>query len=453
MAEKKAPREMTGAELNSMLKSSINFKSLGGLRCEELNLSQEDMQWWRDAKVGMFVHWGLYSILGRGEWVRHNEQIPWEEYTALADEFNPKDFDMHEWTDLAKDFGAKYMVMVTRHHDGFALWNSPGSYQHFTSYDTASKRDFVKEYTDCAREAGLRVGLYYSPMDWRFPGYFDPKGEEDPANAENALLMKKQCYDQVEELVSNYGPIDILWYDGGWLAHKGSDTSSSWFWEPVKLNKMARKYNPKMLMNPRSGWEGNFYCDEGSHEINGKIIPVPWEKNMCVCSGCSWGWMADDPVSEFDWLVKMIVDVITRDGNILLNIGPDKDGHVRPDVAIRMREIGAWLKENEEAVYKTRGGPFEPVDHVYGATYRENRIFLHILDTEKFAEEILPALPYTILNCSLKGETLSFTQSEDGIRIVLPANLKKEADTIVTLTLAEHVKPAETQEIHFTGKA
>ena len=212
MAEKKAPREMTGAELNSMLKSSINFKSLGGMRCEELNLPPEDMQWWRDAKVGMFVHWGLYSILGRGEWVRHNEQIPWEEYTAL---------------------------------DGFALWNSPGSYQHFTSYDTASHRDFVKEYTDCAREAGLRVGLYYSPMDWRFPGYFDPKGENDPANADNALLMKKQCYDQVEELVSQYGKIDILWYDGGWLAHKGSDTSSSWFWEPsTALAKPAADLAP-----------------------------------------------------------------------------------------------------------------------------------------------------------------------------------------------------------------
>lgn len=452
MAQKKAPREMTGAELNSMLKSSINFKSLGGMRCEELNLTEEDMKWWRDAKIGMFVHWGLYSILGRGEWVRHNEQIPWEEYTALADQFNPKDFDMHEWTDLAKEFGANYMVMVTRHHDGFALWNSPGSYQHFTSWDTASHRDFVKEYTDCAREAGLRVGLYYSPMDWRFPGYFDPKGEEDPANAENALLMKKQCYDQVRELVSNYGKIDILWYDGGWLAHKGSDTSSAWFWEPVKLNKMAREYNPKMIMNPRSGWEGNFYCDEGSHEITGKIIPVPWEKNMCVCSGCSWGWMADDPVSDFDWLIRMLVDVVTRDGNLLLNIGPDRDGHVRPDVAQRMREIGAWLRENGETVYKTRGGPIEPVDHVYGTTYRENYIYLHITDREKFRHETLPAIPYTIKSCTCKGQPAAFTQSAEGIRIELPENLPDEPDTIVYMELTENVKPAERAEIHFTGK-
>ena len=443
---------MTGAELNSMLKSSINFKSLGGMRCEELNLTEEDMQWWRDAKIGMFVHWGLYSILGRGEWVRHNEQIPWEEYTALADQFCPEAFDMHEWTDLAKEFGAKYMVMVTRHHDGFALWNSPGSYQNFTSWNTASHRDFVKEYTDCAREAGLRVGLYYSPMDWRFPGYFDPKGEEDPANADNALLMKKQCYDQVRELVSNYGKIDILWYDGGWLAHKGSDTSSSWFWEPVKLNKMAREYNPKMIMNPRSGWEGNFYCDEGSHEITGKIIPVPWEKNMCVCSGWSWGWMADDPDSDFDWLIHMLVDVVTRDGNLLLNVGPDKNGHIRPDVAERMRQIGAWLRENGDTIYKTRGGPIEPVDHVYGTTYRENEIFLHILDTEAFRNEVLPSIPYEITSCTYKGEALCFTQDEAQIQIQLPENLEKEADTIIRIRLKECVREKEQMEIHFTGK-
>ena len=158
--EKKMPRKMTGAELKSMLKSSINFKSLGGLKCEELTLSPEEKQWWRDAKIGMFIHWGLYSILGRGEWARFNEKIPKEEYEALADEFIPRDFKMKEWMDIAKDFGARYAVMVTRHHDGFSLWNSEGSYEHFTSYHRGAKRDFVQEYADACREAGLKVGVY-----------------------------------------------------------------------------------------------------------------------------------------------------------------------------------------------------------------------------------------------------------------------------------------------------
>lgn len=447
MAEKKLPREMTGAELASMLKSSINFKSLGGVRCEELKLSDEDMKWWRDAKIGMFVHWGLYSILGRGEWVRHNEQIPWDEYKALANEFNPKDFDMHEWTELAKEFGAKYMVMVTRHHDGFALWDSKGSYENFTSAATASKRDFVREYADACREAGLKLGFYYSPMDWRFPGYFHP--EEMP---ESAQELKAQCYAQVEELCRDYGPVDILWYDGAWLAHKGSDTTSAWLWEPVKLNKMARKYNPKTIMNPRSGWEGNFYCDEGSHEIEGGIIPVPWEKNMCVCSGTSWGWMADDPVSDFDWLIHMLVDVICRDGNLLLNVGPDKDGHIPEPVKERMRQIGEWLKKNHDAVYGTRGGPFEPVDKVCGTTYNADKIYVHVMDVKKFADVSFPALDKKIISCKLDGEEIDFKQDEKHVKINLPITESHEPDVIVTLTLDTPLEFKKSAEIYFTGK-
>lgn len=444
----KLPREMTGAELKSMLKSSINLKSLGGVKCPELKLSSEDLDWWRDAKVGMFVHWGLYSILGRGEWARFNEKIPKEEYESLADEFVPQDFSMTEWTELAKDFGAKYMVMVTRHHDGFALWDSPASYEGFTSYKRGSGRDFVKEYTEAARAAGLKVGLYYSPMDWRFPGYFDPEGLP-----ENAALMKQQCYGQVEELCSKYGPVDIMWYDGGWLAHKGSDTSSAWFWEPVKLNKVVRKYNPKTLLNPRSGYEGDFYCDEGSHDITGRILPVPWEKNMCVCSGCSWGWMEEDPVSDFDWLIRMLVDVICRDGNWLLNVGPDRNGKLSEEVKNRMREIGAWLKEYGDAVYGTRGGPIEPLDGVYGATSKDNRIFLHVLDTTACSGQKIPLEGYEIHTVKdYHGKSISFTQETDGFSVDLEEYKNPEVDTILVLTLDCPLEKKETSEIYFTGK-
>lgn len=444
----KLPREMTGAELRSMLKSSINLKSLGGVKCEELKLPPEDLDWWKDAKIGMFVHWGLYSVLGRGEWAYFNEKIPPEEYRALAEEFNPKDFKMSEWTDIAKDFGAKYMVMVTRHHDGFALFDSPSSYQDFTTAKTGAKRDFVAEYVEAARAAGLKVGLYYSPMDWRFPGYFDPKGLP-----ENAQMMKDQCYGQVEELCKNYGPIDIMWYDGGWLAHKGSDTSSAWFWEPVKLNKVVRKYNPKTLLNPRSGYEGDFYCDEGSHEITGKMLPVPWEKNMCVCSGASWGWMADDPVSSFDWLIRMLVNVITRGGNLLLNIGPDKDGKLSDEVKQRMHEIGQWLRRYEDAVYKTRGGPIEPVDGVYGTVYNKDKIYIHVLDTHAFAKEKLPFTGYTVNKVTTyDGALLAFTQDAEGFTVDLSGITDPEVDTILVATLDREIEKEAQQEIYFTGK-
>lgn len=447
----KLPREMTGAELKSMLKSSINLKSLGGVKCPELKLPPEDLQWWRDAKVGMFIHWGLYSILGRGEWARFNEKIPKEEYEGLAEEFIPEDFSMQEWMEIAKDFGAKYTVMVTRHHDGFALWDSRASYEGFTSANHGSHRDFVKEYTDAARAAGMRVGVYYSPMDWRFPGYFDPEGLP-----ENAALMKAQCYGQVEELCSNYGPIDIMWYDGGWLAHKGSDTSSAWFWEPVKLNKIVRSYNPKTLLNPRSGYEGDFYCDEGSHEITGKILPVPWEKNMCVCSGCSWGWMADDPVSDFDWLIRMMVNVICRDGNWLVNIGPDRNGKISREIRDRMHQVGEWLREYGEAVYGTRGGPIEPLDNVYGATSKENKIYLHLLDVKAAQGQWIPLEGYRIESASaFRGEELPFEQREDAFRVdvsTLETAAEEQPDTIVILTLDRAVERQAAAEVYFTGK-
>ena len=418
--------KMTGDELLSMLKSSINLKSQSGVRCRELELAPQDLDWWKDAKIGMFIHWGLYSVLGRGEWVMHNEKIPKDEYKLLAQEFNPQNFIMDSWCDLAKDFGAKYMVLTARHHDGFALWNSEGSYEHFSSWHTSSRRDFVQEYTQACRRAGLKVGIYYSPMDWRFPGYFDPHGQAD-----NAELMKKQCYAQVAELTGNYGPIDIMWYDGGWLAHNGSDADAAWFWQPVELNKIVRKNNPKTIISPRSGFAGDFYCDEGIHEVSGNILPVPWEKNMNVWKG-PWGWSPDIEVLSFDYLIRILANVICRDGNWLVNVGPDRNGKVPQAAVKRMQEIGLWLKQNGEAVYNTRGGPVEPLDGVYGTTCRDNIIFLHILDQQAFKSVPLPG--HTVKSCSLlSGTELQFSQQDGVVTIKLPPNQISEPDLIVKL--------------------
>lgn len=447
MQEKENFREMSGAELKSMLKSSIHFKSLGGIKHPGLKLSEEDLANWREMKFGMFIHWGLYSILGRGEWTMHNEQIPAGEYAKLADEFQPKHFDAGVWADIAKNAGMKYMVLTARHHDGFSLWDSPGSYKDFTSAKTGAKRDFVKEYVEACRSAGLKVGLYYSPMDWRFPGYFKPK-----ELLENAMLMKKQTYDQVEELVSKYGNIDILWYDGSWLAHQGSDPDGAWLWEPVKLNEMVRKYNPNTVINPRSGWEGDFYCDEGSHEITGNIIPVPWEKNLCICSGRSWGWIPNDTVMSFESIITMLVNVFVRDGNVLLNVGPDRDGVIPEEAVERLKEIGEWMHLNGESIYGTRGGPFEPVDRVYGSTYRENNIYVHIQDYTEFEKLTLPAIPEKIKGCSiLTGGEVEFKQDESGIAISVPLKSRNLVDTIVKLQLDSTLKVVK-EEIVLTGK-
>lgn len=429
MDHKEYSREMTGAELQSMLKSSINLKAGDGVREPQLNLTDEDMKWWMDAKVGLFIHWGLYAIPGQGEWVMHNNQIPVEEYAKLADEFNPQNADMNEWALLARDAGMKYSVFVTRHHDGFAMWDSRSSYNDFTSAKTTAKRDFVKEYLDAFRKQNFKAGLYYSPMDWRFPGYFHPK-----EMAENAALMKKQCYEQIEELMSEYGDISILWYDGGWLAHNGSDSDAAWFWEPVKLNKMVRKYQPGIVINPRSGMAGDFRCDEGGHDITGEIIPFPWEKGFTL--GKAWGYTPDENTMPVERLLSLLINAAVRNGNTLINVGPDRNGNIPESMETVLNRLGQWLKANGESIYCTRGGPFQPVDYVYGSTYRENTIYLHILDCAEFEKVMLPAINQKITNCSkIKGERVSFIQSSSGIKLNIAKEQYDLIDTIIKIEL------------------
>ena len=201
------------------------FESLSASAAETnaLDAPAAAVRAWRDMRFGMFIHWGVYSIPGRGEWAQWNEQIPVEEYAKLADDFKPVKFNAAEWAATAKAAGMKYMVLTARHHDGFCLWDSQASFRDFTSMKTAAHLDFVAEYTKACRDAGLKVGLYYSPLDWRFPGFFFPG-----IYRSNAEAMKQQTYAQIRELLANYGQIDILWWDGGgddWLGFGGIEWS------------------------------------------------------------------------------------------------------------------------------------------------------------------------------------------------------------------------------------
>jgi alpha-L-fucosidase len=425
--------DIKGAELASMLKSSIKFKSSDGLKEPGLHLTDEQIQWWQDAKFGLFIHWGLYSLHGRGEWLMFNEKIPAEEYVRSAEQFTPRKFDAGEWARIAKDAGMRYSVMVARHHDGFALWDSPSSYLNFTSVGTAAKRDFVREYADAFQSAGFHTGLYYSLMDWRFPGYFQPR-----ELAESAEKMKAQCYGQIEELMSRYGKIEALWYDGGWLAHQGTDAGGAWLWEPIKLNQMARRYQPGIVINERSGWEGDIETDEGLHEVNGPIMPIRWEK--CFSLSHSWGFSFTEEVLPYERVLSLLVNTWVRGGNVLLNVGPDGDGQIPPAQAAVLARIGAFLRENGEAVFATRPGPFQPVDHVCGSTFRGSAVYLHVFNP--CALGALPALPQRVLAChTLQGEAVPFAQDEHGIRITIPVHLWREVDTVIMLDLDAPAQP------------
>jgi alpha-L-fucosidase len=408
-----------------------------------LNLKPEQLQWWRDAKFGMFIHWGLYSIRGRGEWDVFINQVEYDEYRKLADEFTPKNFDPLAWTSLAKEAGMRYAVLTARHHDGYSLFRSESSYEHFTSVDTAARTDFVDAFTNACRHNGLRTGLYYSPLDWRFPGFFFPEMYRS-----NALKLKAQTYGQIRELLSRYGKIDILWYDGGgdpWLGlgglrysfgtgwhrrPKGETFQGTPLWEAEKLAALARELQPEMLINDRSGWAGDFSTRE--FELGGYESEKPWEK--CHTMNGVWGWVPGQRVISFRECIHLLSKIVCRDGNLLLNVGPDRDGQIDPQQASRLREMGRWLSNYGECIYGTRGGPFLP-DEDFGSTQRGDGIFLHFLDwpTET---RILPMIDKNIIRSeSLTGSGVSVRVSDKGIEISVPEEDRRAMITIIKLTL------------------
>lgn len=391
----------------------------------------------------MFIHWGLYSLLGRGEWVMFNERINASEYAKLADQFTGAEFDAKVWAQTAKAAGMKYMVLTTKHHDGFSLFNTKAS--SFNSVNNAAKRDFTVEYVEACREAGLKVGLYYSPMDWRFPGYFFPEMYFD-----NASEMKEQCWQQLRELMTNYGKIDMLWFDGEWLAHGGLKWAGGWtrdskwmqseyfnvnyFWESEKMINMIRELQPDIMINNRGGWEGDFHARE--RRVGDLRTDKPWES--CDCLASSWGWIPDMPMLSLAQLIKNFVNIITKDGNYLLNVGPTGAGNIEERQVKRLAQLGEWLNEYGEAVYGTRGGPFPP-GRWGGTVYREHDIYVHITDWIEDAIT-LPTIDNKLLTySSLTSENVTVTQTDEAIVIEVPLPNRHQFDTIVKLEFAQQI--------------
>jgi len=407
---------------------------------------------WREAKFGLFMHWGLYSILGRGEWVQWNEQIPVTEYAKLADRFTPAHFDPNAWVAVAKAAGMKYTVLTTRHHDGFALFDDPGG--DFNSVKTAAHRDFVADYVKAAREGGMLVGLYYSPLDWRFPGFFFPD-----LQLQNAELLRDQYHRQLRELLTNYGKIDVLFFDGGennWLGFGGHWVSGArwekrpqgqsykgrFSWQTDKAYAMLRELQPGVVINGRADMPEDYHSREGDRALGDFDSEHPWE--LCTTLAGAWGWEPDRKIKPLRDFIQLLAKVAGRDGNLLMNVGPRPDGLIDPPQAQRLKEVGDWLAANGESIYGTRGGPFLP--GAYGAsTYRDAKVYVHVLDWKGAGSLRLPPIPAKVLGASLLGGgAAGFTQLDQGIEIsVQPAN-QSGTDTVVVLQLdqpASRIKP------------
>jgi alpha-L-fucosidase len=293
------------------------------------------MQWWQEARFGMFIHWGLYAQLGRHEWVMNRERIPVQQYEKLAATWKPKERPAREWAKLAKQAGMKYMVMTTKHHEGFCLWNTKQT--DYNAYQRGPGRDLVAEYVDACHEFGLKVGFYYSLMDWHNPdgAVMDPNSDAH----KRFLDFTKGC---VRELCSNYGKLDILWYDVAWPGR-----NAEW-WDSVALNSMARELQPDLIIDNRSWLDEDFGTPE--EHITAESEGRNWE--ACMTFNGSWGYMP----SAIDWrpvreVINMLRTVAGGKGNLLLNVGPAPDGTFPPEAAERLIPVGQWVAQNGEALY------------------------------------------------------------------------------------------------------
>jgi len=292
------------------------------------------MRWFVEARFGMFIHWGLYSLAARGEWMMHQEHIPNDEYALLAKQFNPQHYDPRDWVRVAQDAGMKYMVLTTRHHDGFCLWDSKVSA--FSSAKTAAKRDLVAEYAEACHAAGMRMGLYYSLIDWRFPGAMRPMGEPVPPGTDFSAMVE-QAHAQVRELMTGYGKVDILWYDGPW---------PSGIWRSDELNAMACQLQPGIVINDRSDTPGDYGTPEGH------IAPEsrPWES--CMMIGDTWGYNSGDRNNKTPCqILHILLSCVAQGGNLLLNVSPDGDGRIPRDQLDILRPVGDWIRRHSEVIY------------------------------------------------------------------------------------------------------
>lgn len=386
----------------------------------------ERAAWFHQARFGMFIHWGLYSILKRGEWVMNFEDIPIAEYERLAEQFHPDRFDPAAWARLAKRAGMGYVVFTTKHHDGFCMFDS--ALTDYTSAGRGPKRDFVREIVDAFRIEGLRIGLYYSLGDWHLPAYRAVKSGDESALPE----MRRYLHGQVRELLTNYGKVDVLWYDGAFLSPKE--------WDAARMNAMARQLQPQILINPRSGLPEDFDTCENQF----KPSPPGRDWEMCTCINDIWGYCEHDyNYKTVGQLIFNIVNCAGAGGNFLLNVGPKPDGTIPQQQVSRLEAVGEWMKIHRESVCGTE----RPAKQFLGCgriTRKGSRLYLHafywpgermvlgLVDEETF--------PGKVGKSEVSAHILTTGQSAsaywDGRRLViegLPAEPPDRRDTVVAL--------------------
>jgi len=389
---------------------------------------------WQDMRFGMFIHWGPVSLKGTEIGWSRGQQIPIEEYDNLYKRFNPVKFDAGAWARTAKAAGMKYMVLTTKHHDGFCLWDSGA-----TDYDimaTPFHRDVVKELSEACRKEGIAFGTYYSVCDWHHPAF--PLGS--PGGRTKKPHPDLKAYDkylqrQVTELVTKYGPLVTMWFDVPQVY--GADLG-------IPMVQKLRALQPDLIINNRAyaqpGRKKGFSKQRGVGDFDTPEQRIgayqegrPWETCMTICR--QWAWKPNDNMKSLDQCIRTLAVCAGGNGNLLFNVGPMPDGRIEPRQVQRLKEMGEWLRKYGESIYGTRGGPVKP-GQGFVTTRKGDVVYLHVFDTAP--DEIsLPALPRNVKSVEILGGggSAEISRGSDTWTLKLPAARRKPIDTIVKITL------------------
>ncbi|GMA15264.1 alpha-L-fucosidase (plasmid) [Deinococcus metallilatus] len=354
-------------------------------------LPPEQVQWFTEARFGIFIHWGVYAVAGRHEWLKTRERLTTEQYQAYLDHFEADRYDPAQWARAARQAGARYMVVTSKHHDGFCLWGS--QLTDYTAMQTPAGRDLLRPLLDAFRNEGLRVGLYHSLIDWHHPEF--PVDSLHPQRDDEAFRLAEQGRDirkyaaylhgQVRELLSEYGKIDILWFDFSypkwnhgyaWSQGKGRED-----WQAEALLAAARELQPHILMNNRADLPADFVTPEQQQPMTRLMEgdrPVIWESCVTMGTSGSWTYSPDEQYLSSEDLVKLLIDVVSKGGNLLLNVAPDARGQLPEPVLDRLVGIGRWMDLHGASIYGS--GPADlPAATDCRYTSKPGRLYVHIL--------------------------------------------------------------------------
>jgi len=424
---------------------------------EDKEQRDERMKWWREARFGMFIHWGLYSvpagtykgkqIPGIGEWIMENADIPVVEYEKFAKQFNPVKFNADQWVQTARNAGMKYIVITSKHHDGFCLWDSK-----VTNYDimdaTPFKRDILKELSVACKKHGIRLCFYHSIMDWHHPDAqapFHPNyNDGSRTNPNFSRYVKNYLKPQIKELITNYGPLGVMWFDGEWI--------KDWT-EPqgVDLYNHVRSLQPNIIVNNRVGKgrksmqgmtrENYFAGDFGTpeQEIPPTGLPgVDWE--TCMTMNDTWGFKSyDHNWKSAEDLLRKLVDIAGKGGNFLLNVGPTSEGLIPQASVERLAAMGQWMERNSESIYGTTAGLFEKLP--WGrCTTKPGKLYLHVFDWPTAGELKVPMSRNDVQKAYLlahkdRSELLLDSDDNGNLVVTVPRKAPDMIDTVVVLEM------------------